>query len=225
MKTNKPWEIYCLLDPRDKAIRYVGVSHNGIQRLRAHLSVARRRLPGHKNCWILSLLNDGVKPEYQVVESGIGPDWKESESRWIKHFRDSGCKLTNMTEGGEGAPGRILSLESRAKIASGHKGRKVVFSAEHRKNLSEAGKRRGPPSEEHRKRLSEGQRGSKRAFTEAHKAALSISATGRKMSPETVAKVVAANRRRSEERKLNTTMVLNMFEKTERYADQTERRA
>ncbi len=48
--------------------------------------------------------------------------------------------LRNMTDGGEGCAGRVLSEETKKKLSDSHKGRKK--SAEHRKALSEAAKKR-----------------------------------------------------------------------------------
>jgi len=44
--------------------------------------------------------------------------------------------LRNMTDGGEGCAGRILSGETKKKLSEAHKGR--VFTEEHKKKLSEA---------------------------------------------------------------------------------------
>ena len=48
--------------------------------------------------------------------------------------------LRNMTDGGEGCAGRVLSEETKKKLSDSHKGRKK--SEAHRKALSEAAKKR-----------------------------------------------------------------------------------
>jgi len=48
--------------------------------------------------------------------------------------------LRNMTDGGEGCAGRVLSKETKKKLSAAHKGRKK--SEAHRKALSEAAKKR-----------------------------------------------------------------------------------
>ena len=48
--------------------------------------------------------------------------------------------LRNMTDGGEGCAGRVLSEETKKKLSEAHKGKKK--SIEHRKALSEAAKTR-----------------------------------------------------------------------------------
>lgn len=48
--------------------------------------------------------------------------------------------LRNMTDGGEGCAGRVLTDETKKKLSNSHKGKKK--SVEHRKALSEAAKKR-----------------------------------------------------------------------------------
>jgi hypothetical protein len=59
--------------------------------------------------------------------------------------------LRNMTDGGEGCAGRVLSEETKKKLSDSHKGRKK--SEAHRKALSEAAKKR-KASEETREKMS-----------------------------------------------------------------------
>jgi len=59
--------------------------------------------------------------------------------------------LRNMTDGGEGCAGRVLSEETKKKLSDSHKGRKK--GAAHRKALSEAAKKR-KASEETREKMS-----------------------------------------------------------------------
>ena len=48
--------------------------------------------------------------------------------------------LRNMTDGGEGCSGRVLSEETKKKLSDSHKGKK--FTEEHKRKLSEAAKNR-----------------------------------------------------------------------------------
>ena len=66
--------------------------------------------------------------------------------------------LRNMTDGGEGCAGRVLSEETKKKLSEAHKGRKK--SIDHRKKLSEAkiGKK---ITEDHRKNMSASLKGNK----------------------------------------------------------------
>jgi len=77
------------------------------------------------------------------------------EMAWIKFLRQRGVKLTNLTDGGEGGKGFtpeinrraalkrrgwFPSLETRRRISEAHMG--MVFTEEHKKNLSAAWKPR-----------------------------------------------------------------------------------
>jgi hypothetical protein len=59
--------------------------------------------------------------------------------------------LRNMTDGGEGCAGRVLSEETKKKLSDSHKGKK--FTEEHKRKLSEAAKKR-KASEETREKMS-----------------------------------------------------------------------
>jgi hypothetical protein len=123
----KQWHIYILRDPRDGVVKYVGQSTNPSYRLRLHVNVARssKTTPSHKDNWIRQLLKEGLRPLQDILESGFGEDeWKRAEMSWIAKFRESGTPLLNRTDGGDG-PGRIVSAESRAKMAAARKGRPI----------------------------------------------------------------------------------------------------
>ncbi len=153
----RAWHIYTLADPRSGAIRYVGWSLNPRQRLNAH--VWRARHGGvYKYHWIAQLLALGLRPSLAVVESGDG-DYAEAERRWIAHYRALGCRLTNLTDGGDGAPGHRPSAAARAKMSVAHRGKRLApesaakiaaalkgrkHSPEHRANSTAARKGRVP---------------------------------------------------------------------------------
>lgn len=92
--------IYGLSDPRNDIIRYVGKTSNVERRLRAHL-----KRSGCKYCyaWLTKMNNDGISPSVTILETlSDNDDWASAEKKWIKHFKEQGNKLTNLTEGGEG---------------------------------------------------------------------------------------------------------------------------
>lgn len=118
------------------------------------------------------LLREGFKWEILVLEDGI-PDneWKAQECHWIKLYREQGCKLYNLTDGGEGMSnasdelkkrlskarqGHFVSEETKRKISESNKGRK--FSKEHKKKLRAARKKR-VTSKETREKCSKTSRG------------------------------------------------------------------
>ena len=123
--TTREWCIYTLHDPReDQHIRYVGWTLNPANRLYVHKYRAKKY--GHTYCerWIRKLLEAGVSPVMSEVHRGYGP-WGEAEQGWIKHYRDLGHKLTNITEGGEGYVGYVPTPEAIAKIKEATTGREV----------------------------------------------------------------------------------------------------
>lgn len=122
-KPNRQWSVYVLRDPRNLDIRYVGVTHRLKTRLFDHIQQARRKDPTYRSNWIRSLLAGGLRPLVEIVEQGFGEAWKEAERTWIRHYRNTGARLTNLTDGGEGTPGVVRSEEYRKKISLRQKGR------------------------------------------------------------------------------------------------------
>jgi len=104
--------IYVLKDPRNTSIRYVGWSKNPIARLRAHLNDSRK-LRSHKDKWVNLLKRNGLVPIIEIIEQTTKP--QEREIYWISRLRADGHKLTNATDGGEGALGLTVSAENRRK--------------------------------------------------------------------------------------------------------------
>ncbi len=197
----RPWEIYTLSDPRDERVRYVGCTHCGDKRLKAHLSDARRGEKGKRNDWIRELLALQLEPQRAVLESGLGNGWESAEKRWIRRFRESDADLTNIADGGQGKPGfkpaastialrraKVLgrkdSPEMRARKSAVRVGMK--FSDEHKANISagKLGKPIGPPW---RKRTADCVEAMKRRLT-----GRKLWPNGRTFSPEWRAKMSAA---------------------------------
>ena len=86
----------------------------------------------------------------------------EREKFWIRELNCKKPNGYNLTDGGEGTAGRIVSDETRKKISKSRTGRKFQpLSEEHRKKISRANKgiKR---SEEYCRNISERQRGKKR---------------------------------------------------------------
>lgn len=120
MSTLRSWEIYTLSDPRTNEVRYVGMTTRGVkvrynQHLKQMKSLNDTRGP-HRAKWLKLLDTKGLFPVLSVVESGTGDSWVAAEKRWIKYYRDCGCDLTNLTDGGEGTFGLKFSPESIAKL-------------------------------------------------------------------------------------------------------------
>jgi hypothetical protein len=58
-----------------------------------------------------------------VLEEGIGNGYADSERSWIALYRNRYPNLTNITDGGDGAPGHIKSAETRKRSSLALKGK------------------------------------------------------------------------------------------------------
>lgn len=168
--------VYALANPLTTEVRYVGLSSIGLARPRQHSAPSQciSRTKPHTACsrWVTSLVLRGYRPEIRVLERCADRDaLAASEVRWIAALREHGCRLLNLTAGGDGAA--AVTEEVRRRKSDSQKGR--VFSAHHRARISAAKK---------------GKR-----FTDEHCAAIRA-AKSLGMSDETRAKIAAAGRLR-----------------------------
>lgn len=165
--------IYGLFDPRDGELRYIGKSEAGLKRrLAEHLMPSYLATPSHKNSWIKGLLAEGVQPVGVVLQRlSTSAELCDAERYWIAFFRAQGCRLTNMTDGGEGLVGLAKSPETIAKMRAAKLGRKLSAETRAKMRASALG----------------------RKLTEADKAKISAAHKGRKISEEQKAQLRAAN--------------------------------
>lgn len=114
--------IYALKEPDTGEIRYIGKANDPKQRLRGHVSEARKR-PGktHKIDWIASLLEKGERPILDILDEVSEDLWESAEMGYIHWHRTIGCDLVNGTSGGDGLRG--ISEETKEKIGSKHRGK------------------------------------------------------------------------------------------------------
>lgn len=98
-----PVHIYCLTD-ESGLIRYVGKSENVLLRYKSHLKQSKYKRT-YKEKWINSMLENGFKPGYFILDTCIYGEWSFWESYWINQLMSWGFKLTNGTSGGEGSDG------------------------------------------------------------------------------------------------------------------------
>lgn len=104
--------VYGLVDPRDCTIRYVGKSSLGFDRPSAHLHPGRLRERSKKNSWIKGLLKRNLRPGVRVLcvlrqdddmtkEEAEG-NILDAERFFIRKLKESGARLLNGTQGGDG---------------------------------------------------------------------------------------------------------------------------
>ena len=127
--------IYALLDPRDGTLRYVGKSNNPTVRRYEHVCASQLFAKTHRNNWIKSLLENGHKPEMVVLEEVPSSEWKTSESWWIEYWKFLGANLVNGTSGGDGL--HNPSKEVREKIGASCRGKRKVFTDEHKAKIAQ----------------------------------------------------------------------------------------
>jgi len=127
--------IYGLCDPRSGELRYIGKSTNVEERVARHIRKASAR---YLRRWIAGLLAVGLRPEVVVLDQ-VNDSWEASiaEQFWIASMRLCGCRLTNLTYGGDGQRnGYKHTPEARLKQSIAEKGK--PWSASHRANHAAA---------------------------------------------------------------------------------------
>jgi hypothetical protein len=118
--------IYKLTDPRCGSIRYIGKTNSELSdRLKVHIHQSKiAKKPTHKEAWIKQLLSLGLRPISELVCLVSEDDWREEEVMQIKTHREQGHKLTNLTDGGDGAGALKHSEEFKASLSERMKGNK-----------------------------------------------------------------------------------------------------
>jgi len=122
--------IYCLLDPRDQLVHYVGKTSRPRRRLLEHV---RDFENNKKFAWITNMKESGHIPIMDVLEIVTIEECDFWEVHWLNLFKSWNMPLTNMTEGGDGCYGRIPwnkglkgsfnhSEESKGKMSMARKG-------------------------------------------------------------------------------------------------------
>lgn len=198
--------VYVIGFPNGKC--YVGITSRTVEkRFKVHVRISRKtpkyaihhaiRKHGSKNVRLMTIIH--------------GVSWEEAldlEVWWISRLNTFKGPGYNVTAGGEGMLGRVMTTETRAKIGKANKGRKHTaeakakiskgnmgntscvgnkISAETRAKLSKANKGYKHTIEA-RAKISKAHTG--RVFTAEHRVKLSKANKGRKLSSEAVAKMI-----------------------------------
>lgn len=99
-------------------MRYIGKSTKGLQRPREHTAPSQIAQGAYRCRWVQSLLDAGLMYGIRVLEECAGAHaLGDAERRWIAHGRAQGWPLTNLTDGGDGAPGWVPSAATRALMS------------------------------------------------------------------------------------------------------------
>lgn len=118
--------IYSLINPKDGAVRYIGFTSRTLERrLSGHINDAINGKERYVCNWIRSLLRLNLRPVIQAIEVINGQDkWQDREKYWIAFYREKGCSLTNLTDGGDGCHGYSPPESVREKLRIANKGQK-----------------------------------------------------------------------------------------------------
>ena len=122
--------IYGLYDPNTNELRYIGKSKNGLNRAKDHVhpshynDTKKRHIPIY--CWIRKLIKNEQKPIIAILCECNENDLNAKEVELIAHFKESRCRLLNVTEGGDGSKGisRKHTPEELKKMSESQMGNK-----------------------------------------------------------------------------------------------------
>lgn len=150
IKKEYPANSYCIytLSEPNGDIRYVGKT--SIKRLRAtyyrHIvsDLKTNRNP-YKNRWIINLKETNQKPIFNIIVLNLQEDEAFSEEiKVISEYKEKGMRLTNITNGGEGASGlkhsNITIKKIKTWMQSNNPFRGKTHSEETKKIISEVSK-------------------------------------------------------------------------------------
>jgi hypothetical protein len=109
--------IYGLCHPATGELRYVGFTKRLKHRYRCH-RFGSKKPRTHRDRWIRALRATGLEPEMLIIEGVSGRAAAvDAEREMIAYFKMLGCRLTNATDGGEGALGHRWSDEERQRMS------------------------------------------------------------------------------------------------------------
>lgn len=179
----RPTSIYWLVDTRTNEPFYCGKTVYKVEtRLGAHRrqSVAQPRRP-----LSIRLLECGENVRAETMEV-VPPnrDWAERERYWIKTLRSVYQGCLNVTDGGHGAAGMVLSVEQRRKMSAAHTGKKLSPAHCQKMRERQTGKKL---SDDTRAKIAASVRGTE--FSDERCAKISAAKRGKTPSAETRAKI------------------------------------
>lgn len=147
-------------------MRYVGLSSRGMERPHDHGRPSNLKKRTHVAHWVSELKRVGLDYEVVILHELPDPEiLNDAEKFWISYYRGLGCRLTNLTIGGEGTLGWKAPPEFREKRRTFMLGKRytlgVIPSEETRARMaaSHIGKTTGSHSIERRLKNSRSQGG------------------------------------------------------------------
>ena len=133
--------IYGLADPRTNVVRYIGKSTTGMRRPRQHLRPGVLATdPTWKGRWLRQLNAEGLRPLITVIENCTRDVLSDREIFWIAEGRRRGWPLTNLTNGGDGTTGRVVSASQIEAIGARFRGKKLPLETRAKISAANTGK-------------------------------------------------------------------------------------
>lgn len=173
--------VYAIVGPSGK---YIGKTKDPRKRWNEHLFHART---GRTQTHLYRAMRaHGLESfVFEVIWQGLDcQSALEAEQEIIKQEKQANETLYNLTTGGDGTSGHVVSEETRRKIGNANRGRKMSEEQKRQISAFHTGRkygRRGPMSEKSKRKLSEALRGRKPPeMTPELRQKLSLAATGRK---------------------------------------------
>ena len=111
-------EIYWLLEPETRKVRYVGCAKNSAKRIRSHWSQRNSVYRSPVKDWLQSL---SEPPEFEVIQTVPDEQAQAAEAYWTKMLRQTiaGPELLNILDG------RKMRVDTRRKIGQAQIGNKL----------------------------------------------------------------------------------------------------
>lgn len=135
---------------------------------------------------------EGKLPSCEVLMRGL-ENWEanEEEISLIAWGRKNGLRLTNLTDGGQGREGFLVSVTTRKKLSIANTGKHPSIETRKKISLARKGKKLSIGT---RNRMSEAHRGEKnhlfgKQLSVDHKEKISLAHIGKKLSSASIAKI------------------------------------
>lgn len=127
--------IYTLEHPISHEIKYIGKTMRSLK-IRYEEHLYDKRLNTYVKNWINNLKKSKLKPIMEILDVGNEKDYEWLETYWIYQFRSWGFKLCNLTDGGGGCPGRIVTKKCRIAVARANHKRIIGNNTREKMSLS-----------------------------------------------------------------------------------------